>query len=321
MVTTSGSPASGREPQQLLVEPPLVGHPVVLELQVEAVLAEDVAVLPGEPAGELPVLDLERLRDLAGQARRQPDQAFAVAGQMLAIDARLVVVAVDVGVGDEPAQVPVAGEVLGEEDQVEGLGIGLALLVGHRPAGDVRLDADDRLDALVPGRLVEGDRAVEGAVVGDRHRVHAQLGRRVDQLGDPAEAVEKAELRVDVEVREVVRARGSSRDVHGSPGQTRDCVRGSLPSSDGYDLRESYWGWFDDDMAMIKPWGFDWPRPLPVHIWQGRHDRMVPYGHGEWLAAHVASRDPAPLRRPGPPSITVALFGEVLDELLATRAV
>ena len=68
----------GREPEQLLVEPPLVGHAVVLELEVEAVLPEDVAVLAGEVAGELPVLDLERLGDLARQARRQPDQALAV---------------------------------------------------------------------------------------------------------------------------------------------------------------------------------------------------------------------------------------------------
>ena len=197
-----------RQAEQLLVEPVLVGHAVVLELEVEAVLPEDVAVLAGEVAGQLPVLDLERLGDLAGQARRQPDQPLAVPGEVLAIDARLVVVAVDVGVGDEPAQVPVADEVLGEEDQVEGLGVGLALLVGHRPAGDVRLDPDDRLDALRPRRLVEGDRAVQGAVVGDGHRIHAQLGRRVDQLRDPAEAVEQAEFGVDMEVREVVRGDG-----------------------------------------------------------------------------------------------------------------
>ena len=128
--------------------------------------------------------------------------------EVLAVDPRLVVVAVDVGVGDEPAQVPVADEVLGEQDQVEGLGVGLALLVGHRPAGDVGLDPDDRLDALGPRRLVEGDGAVERAVVGDRHRIHAQLRRRIDQLGDPAEAVEQAEFGVDVEVREVVRGDG-----------------------------------------------------------------------------------------------------------------
>ncbi len=40
-------PGLGREPEELLVEPPLVGHAVVLELEVEAVLAEDVAVLAG----------------------------------------------------------------------------------------------------------------------------------------------------------------------------------------------------------------------------------------------------------------------------------
>ena len=104
---------------------------------------------PATRAGEVPVVDLERLGDLAAEAGRQPDEPLAVPGEVLAVDPRLVVVAVDVGVGDEPAEVPVADVVLREEDQVEGLGVGLALLLGHRPAGDVRLDADDRLDALV----------------------------------------------------------------------------------------------------------------------------------------------------------------------------
>ena len=61
-------PGLGRQAQQLLVEPVLVGHPVVLELEVEAVLAEDVAVLAGQLAGELPVLDFERPRYLAVEA-------------------------------------------------------------------------------------------------------------------------------------------------------------------------------------------------------------------------------------------------------------
>ena len=91
---------------------------------------------------------------------------------------------------------------------MEGLAVGLALLVGHRAAGDVGLDADDRLDALVLRGLVERDRAVEGAVVGDGHRIHALRRRRVDQLGDPAEAVEQAEFGVDVEVGEVVGSQG-----------------------------------------------------------------------------------------------------------------
>ena len=99
----------GREAEELLVEPALLREAVVLELEEEAVLPEDVAVLAGDRPGEVPVLDLQGPRDLAVEARRQADQALAVLGQVLAVDARLVVVAVDVRVGDEPAQVPVAG--------------------------------------------------------------------------------------------------------------------------------------------------------------------------------------------------------------------
>ena len=140
-----------------------------------------------------------------------------MAGEVLAVDPRLVVVAVEVGVGDEAAQVLVADPVLGQQDQVERLGVGLALLVGHRAPGDVGLDADDRLDALGRGRLVEGDRPVERAVVGDGQAVEAELRRAcpTSSLIRP-EPVEQAELGVDVEVGEVVRARGSSREVNGS---------------------------------------------------------------------------------------------------------
>ena len=205
------------EAQQPLVEPALFGQAVVLQLQVEAILAEDVAVFAGELAGQLPVVGFERLRNLAAKAGGQPDQPLAMSGEVVAIDARLVVIAVDVGVGHEPTEVPVADEILGQQDQVEGLGVGLALLVGHRPAGDIGLHADDRLDALVLRGLVEGNRAVQGAVVRDGHRIHALLRRRVDQLRDPAEAVEQAELGVHVEVGEVVRGEG---------GQWRSMVAG-----------------------------------------------------------------------------------------------
>ena len=198
----------GGEPEELLVEPALVGQAVILQLEIEAVLAEDVAVLAGHLPRELPVVHLERLGDLAAQAGGQPDQSGAVLGEVLAVDPRLVVVAVEMGVGREPAQVLVAGPVLGEQDQVEGLAVGLALLVEHRPAGDVRLDPEDRLDARVLRRLVEGDGAVQRAVVGQGEGIHARVRRRVHELGDPAEAVEETELRVDVEVREVVRREG-----------------------------------------------------------------------------------------------------------------
>lgn len=87
-------------------------------------------------------------------------------------------------------------------------------------------------------------------------------------------------------------------------------------------LRESYWGWFDDDMADIKPWGFDLNAiAVPVHVWQGRHDRMVPYAHGEWLAAHIPSAIPHLFEEHGHLSLAVDSIGLILDELVAGRRV
>jgi pimeloyl-ACP methyl ester carboxylesterase len=84
-------------------------------------------------------------------------------------------------------------------------------------------------------------------------------------------------------------------------------------------LRESYWGWFDDDMAAIRPWGFDLGSiGVPVHVWQGRHDRMVPFGHGEWLAAHLPTAIPHLSDQQGHLTLVADSMGSVLDDLLAT---
>ena len=47
-------------------------------------------------------------------------------------------------------------------------------------------------------------------------------------------------------------------------------------------------GIFEDTMMIARPWGFDLRSiDLPVAIWQGRHDAMVPFGHGQWLSQNV----------------------------------
>jgi pimeloyl-ACP methyl ester carboxylesterase len=46
-------------------------------------------------------------------------------------------------------------------------------------------------------------------------------------------------------------------------------------------------GWWDDN-CMLRPWGFDVADiAVPVLLLQGKHDKFVPFGHGEWLAAHI----------------------------------
>jgi pimeloyl-ACP methyl ester carboxylesterase len=51
-------------------------------------------------------------------------------------------------------------------------------------------------------------------------------------------------------------------------------------------------GWRDDDLAFVRDWGFAVSDiTMPVAVWQGRHDRMVPFAHGEWLAAEIPTAE------------------------------
>jgi pimeloyl-ACP methyl ester carboxylesterase len=84
-------------------------------------------------------------------------------------------------------------------------------------------------------------------------------------------------------------------------------------------LREGYWGWVDDDRAFTRPWGFDLGAiTAPVHIWQGGHDKMVPFGHGAWLCDHIPSAcrhlDP----EEGHLTLAVDRFPRILEELVST---
>jgi pimeloyl-ACP methyl ester carboxylesterase len=83
-------------------------------------------------------------------------------------------------------------------------------------------------------------------------------------------------------------------------------------------LRDGYWGWFDDDMAFTRPWGFDLDEiSVPIFVWQGAHDRMVPYAHGEWLAAHIPAARARLFAEHGHLSLAVDSIPRIVDELVA----
>ncbi|MGH7608577.1 MAG: alpha/beta fold hydrolase [Candidatus Dormibacteria bacterium] len=76
-------------------------------------------------------------------------------------------------------------------------------------------------------------------------------------------------------------------------------------------------GWWDDGVAHMEPWGFDLDSiRVPVKIWHGRHDRFVPFQHGEWLARHVHGAQAELSEEDGHLTLLVNRVGEVHDWLL-----
>jgi pimeloyl-ACP methyl ester carboxylesterase len=77
-------------------------------------------------------------------------------------------------------------------------------------------------------------------------------------------------------------------------------------------------GWIDDDLAFVEPWGFD-PAEIrvPVFVWQGEEDLMVPFAHGRWLVEHIPAAVAHLQSGRGHLSILFDNLDEVFDELEA----
>lgn len=85
-------------------------------------------------------------------------------------------------------------------------------------------------------------------------------------------------------------------------------------------VRVSVDGWVDDDLAFVQPWGFELEEiKVPVFLYQGSEDKMVPTGHGKWLAEHLPQErlQWKFLEGEGHISIFIGREQEMVDELLA----
>jgi pimeloyl-ACP methyl ester carboxylesterase len=66
--------------------------------------------------------------------------------------------------------------------------------------------------------------------------------------------------------------------------ERRDVIRQFVSEA----FRQGVWGWVDDDLCIVRPWGFDIDEiRTPTRVVYGLTDVFVPRQHGDWLARHV----------------------------------
>ncbi len=82
-------------------------------------------------------------------------------------------------------------------------------------------------------------------------------------------------------------------------------------------LARGFDGWIDDDLAFVRPWGFELAAiTAPVTVWQGDLDLMVPAHHGAWLVEHLPNARARTPTGHGHISLVTQHRGEILDWLL-----
>ena len=82
-------------------------------------------------------------------------------------------------------------------------------------------------------------------------------------------------------------------------------------------LSVSYYGWLDDDLAFVQPFGFDLTKvDKPVLVWQGDDDFMVPRAHSQWLAAKIPTAKLNFVPGHGHISLGESYRNEIIDQAL-----
>jgi pimeloyl-ACP methyl ester carboxylesterase len=83
-------------------------------------------------------------------------------------------------------------------------------------------------------------------------------------------------------------------------------------------MRTGVEGWFEDDMAFTRSWGFELAEiSVPTMIWQGSADLMVPFSHGQWLASQLPGASAHLEEGEGHLSVGLGALDRMLDELVS----
>jgi pimeloyl-ACP methyl ester carboxylesterase len=150
--------------------------------------------------------------------------------------------------------------------------------------------------ALLPGRC-RAVACVSGPAPADADGLDWSAGMAADRVEELALAMTGgAEYELMLELRSDALCAVSSSDE-----LVEAMMSGVLSSVDRRAIRDGLWrelvagmqrgilagtaGWRDDHKAMTEPWGFDVAEiEVPVRVWHGDDDRIVPVSHGRWLA-------------------------------------
>lgn len=143
--------------------------------------------------------------------------------------------------------------------------------VGFAPLGSPGLEREAWLAGMDPENVKEFGWADAGEEVlaVELEREHAAMLERV--------AVDPATVFGDFELSEADQAQMARPEfVRVTRGVTTE------------EAVDGVWGWVDDDLAVVRPWGFEVDEiDVPVLVRYGVEDVLVPPAHGEWLAANV----------------------------------
>ena len=186
----------GGEAPDRLVDLLLLGEAVALDLEVHLLRPEGLDQLVEVRARLLGLALQDPLAAPRREAAGEADHAFGMPLEQLQVDPRLAAVqALEEAGARQLDQVAQAGIALRQQRQV----VALDLRLTAAPVVDeVGLEPHDRLDAVLPGGLVELDRPVHHPVVGEPERRLAEARRTLGELVDLARAVEQRVLGVDV---------------------------------------------------------------------------------------------------------------------------